>query len=54
MKERLLEILLMETDGSIRDLLAETVKIISEFEFPSRRAKHSNMRVCYTVSNILS
>ena len=31
-----IEVLLRETDNSIRDLLAETLKIISEFEFPLR------------------
>eukprot|EP01035_Chromulina_nebulosa_P031158 gene31158-41511_t len=31
-----IEVLLKEVDNSIRDLLAETLKIISEFEFPLR------------------
>ena len=36
MKTLLLQVLLVEIDSSIRDLLAETVKIVSEFEFPQR------------------
>mmetsp|Transcript_23745 Transcript_23745/g.34001 ORF Transcript_23745/g.34001 Transcript_23745/m.34001 type:complete len:1123 (-) Transcript_23745:74-3442(-) len=35
-KAKVLDVLLAETDNSIRDLIAETVKIISEFEFPQR------------------
>ena len=31
-----IDVLLKEVDNSIRDLLAETLKIISEFEFPLR------------------
>jgi len=40
-KGKLVAVLLAETDNSIRDLLAETVKIISEFEFPHRFAFNS-------------
>lgn len=35
-KEKIVEILLNETDNSIRSILAEAVRVISEFEYPER------------------
>eukprot|EP01038_Epipyxis_sp_PR26KG_P009275 gene9275-12495_t len=33
-KDKLVEILLIETDNSIRGLLAESIRVVSEFEYP--------------------
>ena len=35
-KEQIMNILLAEQDNSIRGILAESVRVISEFEFPER------------------
>jgi hypothetical protein len=35
-KETILQILLNETDNSIRGILAESIRLISEYEFPER------------------
>ena len=35
-KELLLDIMLMETDNAIRGMLAETIRTIAEFDYPSK------------------
>lgn len=35
-KQRLVDILLVETDNSIRGILAEAIRIVSETDFPDR------------------
>jgi hypothetical protein len=36
LKERLLSTILSELDNSIRGILAESIRVVSEFEFPER------------------
>jgi hypothetical protein len=41
----LLDILLVETDTAIRGMLAETVKTIAEYDFPSRYELHATLYI---------
>lgn len=36
LKQRIVQIILIETDNSIRGILAESIRIMAEFEFPQR------------------
>lgn len=36
LKHHLVSILLMETDNSIRGILAEAIRVVSEYEFPNK------------------
>jgi hypothetical protein len=44
-KVLLLDILLVETDTAIRGMLAETVKTIAEYDFPSRYELHATFYI---------